>query len=118
MTPDTLLFQTTHALPFESTAPIERYGWYMLFRVGTCEGQYRATWDAYEILSIVNDNPGNGHLDDVFEWFEHSCKRDGKVLRVSEIWNERFYLHLIKKRGFKPDGSLDLIKTFGDGKAC
>lgn len=108
---ETTLFETKHNLPFEATQPIERYGWYMLFRIGTCVGQWRATRDAYEILSIINEEPGNGHLNDVFEWFEYSCKRDGKMLRISEVWNSRFKRHLIKKRGFEPEsGTLNVVK--------
>lgn len=71
-----------------------------LFRVGTCEGQWGDTYDSYFILSVVNSKPGNGHLNDVFEWFEMSCKRDNKNLLVLECENERFYNHLISKRGF------------------
>lgn len=90
--------QTTHNLEFE-VAP-SKYG--MLYRVGSCHGQWMGYEDCYCILSVINDYPGNGHLNDVFEWFEHSCKRDGKNLLILECFNEGFYEHLIKKRGFVP----------------
>lgn len=89
---------TLHNLDFE-VAEKEPF---QLFRVGTCNGQWGSTRDSYFILSIINEVPGNGHLEDVFQWFETSCKRDKKNLLILEIMNERFYLHLISKRGFKP----------------
>lgn len=104
--------QTTHHLDFLSKPdPINALtgdDW-QRFKIGTCHGQWRATKSAYEILSVINDKPGNGHLNDVFEWFEHSCRRDQKALIVREIWNKGFYAHL-KKCGFKRWGKEDLIK--------
>lgn len=55
---------------------------------------------AYVIISILNSQPGNGHLQDVFEWFEHSCKRDKISLIVAAVMNEKFKQHLINKRDF------------------
>jgi hypothetical protein len=85
---------------------------WLLYRVGTVTGQWRCTPLGYEILSFVNDKKGNGHLEDVFEWFEYACRRDKKPLLIREIWNKRFYKHLIEKRGFKPYRKEDAIKTF------
>jgi hypothetical protein len=82
------------------------------FNVGTCHGLYRATDAAYEILAIINDEPGNGHLNDVFQWFEQSCRRDKKILRIREVWNAYFKAHLQHKRGFKPSGPDDMVKSF------
>jgi hypothetical protein len=73
-----------------------------LFRVGTCEGLWQSIPDCYVIVSIKNDKPGNGHFNDVLQWFEFSCKRDNKNLLVVELLNEKLYLHLITKRGFIP----------------
>jgi len=75
-----------------------------VFRVGTCEGQWRLTPEAYEILSVINTKPGNGHLQDVLEWFGYACKRSGLSLRILAFTNERFKKHLIAKRGFVPFG--------------
>lgn len=84
-----------------------------LFRIGTCTGQWRGIGkDFYEILSVINNEPGNGHFEDVLEWFEQSCRRDGRALLIREIFNKKFYEHLIEKRGFKPYGENDLIKIF------
>ncbi len=80
------------------------------FKIGTCIGQWRATPDAYEILSIENETPGNGHFEDVLEWFEQSCKRDKKKFRIRCVDNKRFKAHLILKRGFQAEGIADVIK--------
>jgi hypothetical protein len=62
----------------------------------------------------MNDRPGNGHLEDMFEWFEHSCKRDNKALVIAEFFNERFKKHCIEKRGFTeiPNKKNNLIKIY------
>lgn len=94
--------KTTHNLTFEmAESPYDIFGDnHKMFRVGTCEGQWGSTSDSYYILSVVNNKEGNGHLDDVFEWFEHSAKRDNRNLLVLECMNNDFYNHLISKRGF------------------
>ena len=114
--------QTTHKLDFE-IAPwrnyltkeiCEEFGikdndkypeieWW-LFRVGTCTGQWRLTPEAYEILSIINSQPGNGHLNDLLEWFGYACKRSKLSLRIRAFTNLKFREHLIIKRGFIPIG--------------
>lgn len=103
--------KTTHSLSFE-VAPWPRMpeGPILLFRVGTCEGQWMTTDEAYCIISIINNDPGNGHLDDVFEWFEASCKRDKKALIVMELMNDVFKKHLLEKRGFTDMGKDNVIK--------
>jgi len=106
-------FKSTNNLDFEVA-----YGYRALindgnnwtkFRVGTCEGLFCAKEKTYDILAIVNNDPGNGHLTDVIEWFQQSCKRDKKSLRFLEIMNKKFKEKLIKKYGFKPDGKDNLI---------
>lgn len=94
---------TTHKLDFEACeSPYAIFDNHKMFRIGTCEGQWTSTKDCYVIISVLNKTPGNGHLEDVFEWFEFSCKRDNKNLLVVECMNESFYLHLLSKRGFIP----------------
>ena len=82
-----------------------------LYRVGTVSGQWRETPEAFEILSFLNDTPGNGHLEDVFEWFEFACKLAKKPLRIREFTNKKFKQHCIEKRGFKELNKNDLIKV-------
>lgn len=106
-------FQSTNNLDFYHGPwdnPFNDEGW-TLYRIGTVSGQWRCLQDAYEILSFLNDQPGNGHLQDVFDWFENSCKRDNRDLRILEVGNEPFKKHLIEKRGFEAiPGTNHLIK--------
>jgi hypothetical protein len=102
-------FTSTHNLSFESAPdPFRGYR----FRVGTCEGQWGVAKGCYYILSVTNRNQGNGHFDDVLEWFEFSCKRDGRNLIVLEIWNENLLAHLVDQRGFQALGNEHAIKIF------
>lgn len=119
--------QTSHNLDFESREwkpndPVSR-SFALLnpnniqeFRVGTCYGQwfYNSKVGACLcILSIINDSPGNGHLNDVFEWFQYSAKKYKQPLMILELMNERFKRHCIEKRGFIPmPGTDHLIKIF------
>ena len=109
-----LEFKTTHNLPFLSAHwnnPFNQEGW-QVFKIGTCNGQWCSTNDSYDILSVINDKPGNGHFEDVLEWFEQSCRRDRKALRILEVCNKDFAKHLVLKRGFIYQGDCDLIKRF------
>ena len=101
-------FKTQHDLPFEVAAWLNED--FMRFRVGTCDGLWRSNGYSYEILAITNNERGNGHLNDVLEWFEHSCKRDGKNLLILEVWNQDFKKHLIEKRGFMRSEGDNLVK--------
>lgn len=102
-------FKTIHDLPFEIADwdPLPGFpiaGEFKRFRVGTCEGLWASTEFSYDILVITNNNKGNGHFEDTLQWFFNSCLRDGKKLRVLEVWNKRLKNHLIGKRGFKASG--------------
>ena len=106
-------FKSKHNLKFEA-APYEsnldpNINW-MRFRIGTCEGLWCATETSYKILAIENKDKGNGHLEDVIQWFENSCKRDKKSFEILEVWNEGFKNHLINKYGFTKNNLDDLIK--------
>lgn len=104
------LFESTHKLDFEIAD-----WWYpgiILFRIGTCHGQWSSDDESYNIISVINEKPGNGHLQDVFDWFENSCKRDDKSLKVLEIMNPRFFTHLIEKRGFVKIDEINAVKHF------
>ena len=102
-------FQTTHNLDFE----IADWRWdkdLQQFRIGTVEGLWMSTPTEYKIIAVTNREPGNGHLDDMFEWFENSCRRDGLSLRICEVWNKRFKKHLLKKGFIKK--KKDVIKHY------
>jgi len=102
---------TTHKLYFQA-CPWPRNPAIQLFKIGTCEGQWVYNDLSYCIISVMNDVPGNGHLDDVFQWFEFSCKRDKKALVIMEFFNAKFKQHCIYKRGFQKFGKDNLIKFF------
>lgn len=91
--------------------PFNNQEW-LLFRVGTCYGQWRSTDTDYEILAIANENPGNGDFDTTMEYFYVSCKRDKRNLIIREVWNTAFKKHLINKRGFEKLNKTDVIKRF------
>lgn len=104
-----VIFESTHKLDFMCCRwPIDPE--FVAFKIGTCEGIYGTTFTTYDIVAVVNDTPGNGHFEDVLDWFYNSCRRDKKDLRFMEIMNNRFGQHLIEKRGFKKDGKNNLIK--------
>jgi hypothetical protein len=106
---------TKHHLDFEACEWESMMGIdedFTKFRIGTCEGLWRSTDKTYDILVIDNLQPGNGHLEDVFQWFEYSCKRDKKNLRVLECWNKHFKMHLIRKRGFSTEGKDNVVKHY------
>ncbi len=101
--------KTVHNLPFEVAPWINPD--FDRFRVGTVTGVWSSDPYYYNILGIDNSEKGNGHLEDVFQWFESSCKRDKKNFRILEVWNDDFKRHLIEKRGFTPEpDTLHLIK--------
>ena len=108
-------FHSEHNLDFE-VAPyhIQMKGFpeQYRFRVGTCNGLWCVSDTSYMIIAVMNEKQGNGHLIDVFQWFENSCKRDNKSLMVLAIVNERFKKHLIEKRSFKEIPNDSVIKTF------
>lgn len=107
-------FKSSHNLPFLS-AHWNHWGnseGWQVFKIGTCNGQWMATEKTYDILTVINDQPGNGHFTDVLEWFEQSCKRDKKALRILEVWNKDFAFHLVSKKGFTYQSGDDLVKHF------
>jgi len=108
-------FQSTHNLPFLS-APWDSVfnlgDHWKKFKIGTCEGAWDSTDSTYDILAIVNEKPGNGHFTDVLEWFEMSCKRDGRVLRFLEVWNRDLARHLVRERGFEREDGDNYVKRF------
>ena len=105
---------TAPIIPFETTEQDPRYarGW-MHFRVGTCGGLWRCsiTGHAYEILTVVNKQKGNGHFKQAMLWFEQSCRRDGKDLIVRECWNPRLML-MLRRHGFEWRPLFDWVKSF------
>jgi len=108
-------FVSEHGLRFEvgqwHTKADKNNMWFR-FRIGTCEGIWRYTKDSYDILEIHNKLRGNGHVNDVFEWFEMSCKRDKVSFRILEVLNEKFRKHLVEKRGFVVTEKFNVEKKY------
>jgi len=108
------MFASTNKLDFLSgPAPrrAQRMDGWKGFQIGTCHGLWRSTKKSYQILVVANREMGNGHFQDVIDWFENSCQRDGRSLMFLEIFNDDFSKHLVDKRGFTVVGD-DAIKTF------
>jgi hypothetical protein len=106
-------FKSSHDLPFLSRHwdnPFNTDGW-QEFLIGTCRGQWISTDTSYDILTVINDSPGNGHFKDVLEWFEQSCKRDKKAFRILEVWNDGLAKHPVTKQGFTYQSEDNLIKN-------
>ena len=108
------MFESTHKLDFEC-APWPVTPEWIQFRIGTCHGLWMPSKGSYDILAVTNEAPGNGHFNDVLEWFEQSCRRDNYSLRILEVWNSEFKHHLITKRGFENYHEDNLIKRFSNG---
>lgn len=81
------------------------------FRVGTVTGLWRDVDNAYEILTISNDMPGNKHVEAAFAHFYTSCKRDKRNFIVREVWNPGLAAKLAKM-GFTALNEDDYIKRF------
>lgn len=111
MSAETIEFKSKHGLDFEVAPWINND--FMRFRIGTCTGVWGSTAKTYDILGVDNSEKGNGHFEDVLEWFENSCRRDKKALRVLEVWNEKLKKRLTGKRGFHVvPGTDHVIKHF------
>lgn len=107
-------FKSKHDLPFFTRRWYIDPNWFE-FRIGTVTGlwHYDKSIPAYCILAFKNENPGNGHFDDMFEWFSQSCIREKAPLIIQDIMNVRLYKHLVEKRGFVPYCAGDeVIKYF------
>lgn len=104
-------FKSTNDLPFECRPWVRNPEW-MDYRIGTCTGLYSTSMISYDILAVQNSKQGNGHFQDVLDWFENSCRRDGKSLKFLELMNDELKDHLINKRGFLDIGNNNLEKHF------
>lgn len=113
-----MTFQSSHKLDFRTSPwknPLSVGPLWNEFFIGTCRGQWRESKESYEILSLLNTTPGNGHFDDVLEWFSHLAKGKGKDLLIRQCWNAELKRHLVNKRGFASLGE-NVIRCFPKGK--
>ena len=98
------------ALPFEVGSEYRNSG-FMKFRVGTCEGLWRASEKTYDILAVHNSEKGNGHFKEALKWFEASCRRDGKSLRFLFCINP-FFAYQCWKHGCEWKPFFNWVKHF------
>ena len=107
-------FKTSNNLDIEITVtdmPYEDCGFWKQFNIGTCIGTFGEQEHYIEIFGISNKNKGNGHLNDVLEYFEYICVKKNKNLYITHFENQGFKNHLINKRGFAGQGN-SVIKNF------
>jgi len=96
---------TTHSLPYEQRHcepwELNRFPDHSGFRIGTVDGIFRfIATDAIMVSVVNNSDPGNGHIEDFYEWFEYSAVLNGCDLIIAAVLNKRFLGHLLRKRGF------------------
>ncbi len=106
---------STHNLDFEVFEYDKKFpdGYYwQRFKVGTTEGFFTTNINDYTVYSIYNKESGNGHLEDLLEWFNYMGETNKKDLIFLDAFNRRFKKHLIEKRGFEEFGEDHLIKRF------
>lgn len=97
---------------YEFLKPTEEDEKRVWFIVGTCKGMYIIEDSICDIWAITNSDPGNGHFDDVLEWFEFFCKNGNRDLLITRIENMKFRDHLLNKRGFIEHGPAGVKKIF------
>lgn len=110
-----ITMKSSHDLIYEQSDPTElEPGRKMAgYKVGTCHGLVIFD-DAINLLAVINNEPGNGHFDDVMEWFHYACRIQKKDFRVIELFNQRLKWHLINKRGFVAVDQMTVVKRWED----
>ena len=106
-------FKSTHHLKFKTGPHIVEGAPSGLekFKIGSVHGLWREGETVIEIWAIINDEPGNGHMDDAIEWFVEIARLSSVILRVVEISSVTFRNQLIDKWGFATtDVQSQLIK--------
>lgn len=83
---------------------------YLAVEVGTVSGLFKLKDRQVRVLSIINNEEGNGQVRDFMEWMEHVAAEKGFPLVVICVWNLRME-NMLLKNGFKQVGnSADFIK--------
>ena len=74
------------------------------FVFGTCHGQF-IDRDSLDLLTVINEEPGNGHFVILIEVFEKIASETNRDFRVIEIWNDGLK-EWLRRRGYKIDGDI------------
>lgn len=82
------------------------------FEVGTCHGLWRQDKASIEVWAVINGSPGNGHMDDVMQWFLELARLQNVILAVMDISNLAFKNQLILKWGFQTTKANDRVIKF------
>lgn len=80
------------------------------FQVGSCSGLYVMGNREIKLIYVSNDKPGSGHMDDVFDWIQHSAQKENYNVRFVGVKLPAFRKHLIDDRGFMKKGNGELLK--------
>jgi len=107
-------FKSSHKLKFK-TAPhviagaptgMEKY------EVGTVHGLWHQSSMSVDVFALINEKPGNGHVDDALEWFFAIAKEGALGVRVVNITAEAFRQTLINEWGFSETAERDTLVNF------
>lgn len=82
------------------------------FEIGTVHGLWVQSRMSIDIFACINDEPGNGHMDDVFEWFFEIAKEGALAVRIVNVSAVKFRNDLIEKWGFTPTDTFDTLVKF------
>lgn len=82
------------------------------FICGTVDGIFTVERDRIVMIGIGNMDPGNGHVVDVFQWFDRAAKELKKDFWVVEIINAGFHRCLVERHGFQIATNKSVYKIF------
>lgn len=107
-------FKSSHKLKFR-TAPHVIAGaptGMEKFEIGTVHGLWVQSKMSIDIFACINDEPGNGHMDDVFEWFFEIARTGALAVRIVNVSSVTFRNQLIEKWKFAPTDDFDTLINF------
>lgn len=107
-------FRSTHGLKFKTMPHIiaGAFTGAERFEIGTVHGIWNVSTFSVDVFACINDEPGNGHMDDVFEWFFSIATERGLPVRVTNVSSEDFRQQLIDKWLFVPTKDHDTLIRF------
>lgn len=70
------------------------------FEYGTLHGIFKAEHGTLGLISVENEEKGNGRFKEFMDWYEAIAYELGLRPAVLEIMNKSLYDHLVSKRGY------------------